>query len=211
MEVLKLTAEIKKNTKERIIAVALDLFSVQGFATVSVRDIGREVGIKESSIYYHFKNKEHILETILARVKLQNEAEKDRFMKSLQVTASIERKPFIASGLYYVEHVLLQDHMYKLIRMLTIEKQRNEQAAEMYAQLLFQWPLQHQEYVFNHMMKAGLMKQECAAELAAEYQSLIVFVFQKYFSGSGEVVTMNKQAAKLELERLLDRFYNRYL
>ena len=54
-----------KPTKERIFDVSLELFSQRGFDAVSVREIAREVGIRESSIYNHYKNKEAILDTII--------------------------------------------------------------------------------------------------------------------------------------------------
>ena len=55
----------KKPTKEKIFEVSLDLFSQKGFDAVSVREIAREVGIRESSIYNHYKNKEAILDAII--------------------------------------------------------------------------------------------------------------------------------------------------
>ena len=42
--------ETKKPTKEKIFDVSIDLFSQKGFDAVSVREIAREVGIRESSI-----------------------------------------------------------------------------------------------------------------------------------------------------------------
>ena len=44
------------NTKERIFDVSVDLFSMYGYDGVSIRQIAYEVGIKESSIYNHYKN-----------------------------------------------------------------------------------------------------------------------------------------------------------
>ena len=41
-------------TKQKILDVALDLFSQNGFSAVSIRDICKVVDIKESSVYYHF-------------------------------------------------------------------------------------------------------------------------------------------------------------
>ena len=43
-------------TKEKITETALDLFSQRGYDGVSVRDIARAVGIRESSIYNHFQS-----------------------------------------------------------------------------------------------------------------------------------------------------------
>lgn len=53
------------NTKQRILNVALDLFSQKGFSAASIRDICKVVDIKESSVYYHFKNKLAIFDELL--------------------------------------------------------------------------------------------------------------------------------------------------
>jgi AcrR family transcriptional regulator len=53
-----------KDTRERIFLTAVRLFSERGFRGVSVRDITREVGIKESSLYNHFPSKDAIIESI---------------------------------------------------------------------------------------------------------------------------------------------------
>lgn len=42
-------------TKELIQEAALDLFSRKGFDSSSVRDIAAQIGIKDSSLYFHFK------------------------------------------------------------------------------------------------------------------------------------------------------------
>ena len=56
---------MKVNNKDKIFNVSIDLFSEYGYDGVSVRQIAGEVGIKESSIYNHFKSKEAILDSIL--------------------------------------------------------------------------------------------------------------------------------------------------
>ncbi len=45
-----------KETRDRLIAVAKDLFYEQGFKKTSVRQICKEVNINHSLIYYYFKN-----------------------------------------------------------------------------------------------------------------------------------------------------------
>ncbi|MBE3554734.1 MAG: TetR/AcrR family transcriptional regulator [Thermicanus sp.] len=55
---------IESSTKNKILEIADDFFSRKGYTGVSIRDITGEVGIKESSLYKHFKNKEEILQTI---------------------------------------------------------------------------------------------------------------------------------------------------
>ncbi len=53
------------STRDRIFAAAVNLFSTRGYHGTSIREIAREVGIKESSIYNHFPGKDGILEAIL--------------------------------------------------------------------------------------------------------------------------------------------------
>ena len=52
------------NTKDKILNEALKMFSDLGYKSVSIRDIAKKVDIKESSIYYHFKNKQDILDLV---------------------------------------------------------------------------------------------------------------------------------------------------
>ena len=56
-------------TKERILEAAAELFARRGFPGVSIRDITRTVGIKESSLYNHFRHKEALLEAVLDRME----------------------------------------------------------------------------------------------------------------------------------------------
>jgi AcrR family transcriptional regulator len=48
-------------TRERILDVALDLFTDQGFDGTSMREIAERLDISKPSIYYHFASKEDIL------------------------------------------------------------------------------------------------------------------------------------------------------
>jgi AcrR family transcriptional regulator len=53
------------STRERILAVALELFAQHGFGGASMRELARSVGIRESSLYNHFPGKAAILEAIV--------------------------------------------------------------------------------------------------------------------------------------------------
>ena len=54
----------RKGTKQTILDTALALFSQKGYTSVSIRDICGQIGIKESAIYYHFKNKQDIFDVL---------------------------------------------------------------------------------------------------------------------------------------------------
>jgi len=53
--------------REEIVAAATELFYEYGFQKATMRDICRKIGITQAALYYHFRNKEDILYTIIER------------------------------------------------------------------------------------------------------------------------------------------------
>jgi AcrR family transcriptional regulator len=49
------------STRERILNVALDLFTEKGFDGASLREIAERLGVTKAAIYYHFASKNDIL------------------------------------------------------------------------------------------------------------------------------------------------------
>ena len=51
----------ERDTRQDILNAALDLFSENGFFGTSMRDIAKQVGVRESALYHHFKSKDAIV------------------------------------------------------------------------------------------------------------------------------------------------------
>ncbi|HUI60195.1 MAG TPA: helix-turn-helix domain-containing protein [Steroidobacteraceae bacterium] len=56
------------STRERILDVALELFTDQGFDGTSIREIAERIHISKPAIYYHFASKEEILMALHMRL-----------------------------------------------------------------------------------------------------------------------------------------------
>jgi len=56
------------DTKQRILDVALDLFTEQGYDGTSLRQIAEQLGVTKAAIYYHFESKEDILMALHMRL-----------------------------------------------------------------------------------------------------------------------------------------------
>jgi AcrR family transcriptional regulator len=59
------------DTRRRILAVALELFSTRGYAGTSIRDIAEAMGMTKASLYYHFESKEQILEAVTEPIRAE--------------------------------------------------------------------------------------------------------------------------------------------
>jgi AcrR family transcriptional regulator len=54
------------STKQRILAIARELFARQGYTGTSITDIARELGTSTAALYYHFPSKADILRGLTA-------------------------------------------------------------------------------------------------------------------------------------------------
>ena len=53
------------DTRQRILAVANELFIEQGYEGTSLREIADRLDITKAALYYHFRSKDDILQTLL--------------------------------------------------------------------------------------------------------------------------------------------------
>jgi AcrR family transcriptional regulator len=58
-------AHARGGTRERIQAVALELFAEQGYEKTSLREIAERLGVTKAALYYHFKSKEDIVRSLV--------------------------------------------------------------------------------------------------------------------------------------------------
>jgi AcrR family transcriptional regulator len=58
-------------TRDRILDVALDLFTAKGYDATSMREIAERLGITKPALYYHFDSKEDIVRALLADMEHQ--------------------------------------------------------------------------------------------------------------------------------------------
>jgi len=73
-------------TKTRILAVAEEIFSNVGFDGARVDDIAKKAGVNKALIYYYFKSKDEILETLFSSLV---EDAKNMLVKSMEGTPDV--------------------------------------------------------------------------------------------------------------------------
>ena len=196
-------------TKIVIQNTALELFAVHGYNAVSIRDIGKKVGIKESTIYYYFENKQDILNQLLAQVEELIAAMKEAFTRKFSQIDDVLETEFVSAAVHYLNQFFLNDHVLKYIRMLSIEMQSNQKATELYRSLVFTMPVEHQTQVFEQMIAKRFFREDDAYQLAMEYQSIIYSIFQKHCGGYAPT-SDDIEGANRELVLFMQRFYRQY-
>jgi AcrR family transcriptional regulator len=182
-------------TKEKILTEALSLFSVRGYDPVSVRDIAGAVGIKESSLYNHFKNKQDIFETILNEYSarwnalfggLQLSDADNQFSvddRTVSMYRNMTQAQFRNIAEVIFEAYMTDEVNVKFRKMLTIEQYRNEEIRKLFRKISFDDSLDYQARLFQALIELGCFKRTDPYILAVEFFSPIFLIFYKY---SGE-------------------------
>ena len=193
-------------TKESILKVALELFSQRGFSAVSIRAICKEVNIKESSVYYHFKNKQAIFDELIDRFKniaigMMNQLERSMMSKK-QLTDDF----YSTVSDSFFENYLLDDFCNKVIRIMMIEQFCNDEIKNTFHQWLFVEPLKFQSHIFEMLMEIGIIKRGNSEYLAIKYYAPVFFFAQKWLF-SGELSEEKKNAFRSDATRHIQSFF----
>lgn len=59
---------MSKDTKERILEAALELFAQSGYMGTSMSDIAKQLGITKGALYKHYTSKQEILDSIVEKM-----------------------------------------------------------------------------------------------------------------------------------------------
>lgn len=176
--------EEKNSTKKMIEEVALELFSKKGYKAVSIRDIGKQVGIKESSIYYHFLNKQAIMDSLLQKIDILIDKMKSSFEAEFAKIVEVPETAMCEVAIGLMKNYLLNPYVYKVLSVLAIEQMSDKKAYETYQRLVFEMPLLQQTQIFRKMIDKGYIKPNNPTVLAHEYYAIIYLAFQKNCVGS---------------------------
>lgn len=163
------------NTRERITEAALELFSQRGYDGVSVRDIARAVGIRESSLYNHFENKRAIFDGIVDFCVQQSE----RYFRqsALPFAEGDDASVYQGIGLDRLQELIERTFRFffddpwnaRFRRLLLLSQYADPRCRDIYRRLYRDKCVQVQAYIFSALMDAGELRREDPLAVAAEF------------------------------------------
>ena len=166
-------------TKKKILEVAIELFSRKGYSDVSVRELTKEVGIKESSLYNHFKSKEAILEMIYLLFQQQNASAFPSVDILPELVKWISVEDFLWKGLENFKKTVEDPLHEKMWRILNIEQFKDQRARDIILNL-YHGTIDFLEVAFKAFMNEKKIKEGNARTLAIQYQYPIFTMMTEY-------------------------------
>ena len=160
-----------KDTKERILAAALDMFSQNGYAGTNIRELTASLGLVKSSMYKHFKSKEEIWNTLLDEM-IAYYAEHFGSPEHLPPVPD-STEGLVALTMQMADFTIHDEMVIKTRKLLTIEQFRDERARELATKHFLTGLRDMFTPIFTGMMDRGLLRQDDPAMLAFAYTAPI--------------------------------------
>jgi AcrR family transcriptional regulator len=166
-------------TEQRILDVAAERFARAGYDGVSVREIAALAGIRESSVYNHFENKEAILLTLYDEfVRLvpgtrPSEEELDRMLTFLTP------EEIFKAILFHVGKSV-SGTLANTAQIISYEKFKNPRAAEMYYRYVVGEPAAYYERLIRKMIHLGMVQPVDARFFAEQYNYVSIALTKEY-------------------------------
>ena len=168
------------DTIRRILDTAADLFARNGYDSVSMRGIAEKVGIKESSVYNHFKSKAEILDSLFeefienAPKSRPSDDDVEKMLAMMQPEELFKNIVF-----YFGSHV--SKTLENIAMIINNEKYRNPRAAEVYYQYVVNEPSDYFERLIRKMAQRGMVKPVDARIFAEQYNYVSIALTKEYF------------------------------
>lgn len=186
------------DTKQRILSESLRLFSENGYDAVSVAEIASAVGIKAPSLYKHYKSKRDIFDSILKKM-----SEADGFYADENDMPNVDDEYNNVSlesiktfSVAMFKHWTDDEFAARFRRMLSLERFKNSEMAELYKSYISSGPLDYMKEVF-----AGMNYSENdAGQLALSFYGPMFMLYTVYDESE------NKKEIVLQAEMHINKF-----
>lgn len=190
----------QEDTKQRILSESLRLFSENGYDAVSVAEIASAVGIKAPLLYKHYKSKRDIFDSILKKM-----SEADGFYADENDMPNVDDdynnvslESIKTFSVAMFKHWTDDEFAARFRRMLSLERFKNSEMAELYKSYISSGPLDYMKEVF-----AGMNYSENdAGQLALSFYGPMFMLYTVYDESENKKEIVSQ--AEMHINKFID-------
>ena len=159
-------------TKEKILKISTTLFSELGYKGTSVRKIAAKVGIRESAIYNHYKNKEEIFLEVAKGIFSSPFSIDEEEIKELATRG----KPFLQKFTMQYKMLTFDKSGENMFRLLMIELLQNKELREQFMSDFHNKNIKVLSEGFFIMMQNDLIRSNDPMMISYEFLSTLFYI-----------------------------------
>ena len=137
------------STRDRLLDAALERFSRDGWGGTSIRDLARDVGVREGSVYKHFDSKQAIFDALVDRA--------DARMAEVALPAylGIDEDRLVAVAEGFFDAVLHDPELAALRRLFIVSQYRDPELGRRLRHYWIEQPIAFQAEIFAGLIRVG--------------------------------------------------------
>ena len=143
------------DTKERILAAALEMFSKNGYAGTNIRELSASLGLVKSGVYKHYESKEAIWNALLDQMTAYYA---DHFGSAEHLPPVPDSPEALTRMTMQMVNITVHDKKIVMTRkVLTLEQFRDDRARELATKHFLTGLTEIFTRIFAEMMDKGFM------------------------------------------------------
>jgi AcrR family transcriptional regulator len=195
----------ERDTHQDILDAALDLFAQDGFFGTSMRQIAKQVGVRESALYHHFESKEEILRS-LAKVYGPGHA---NAIAQLDIGAMLDATPpreLLQQLIHFIITTWSTPHEQKMMRLMLSEGPRLKDRGVLNLSSYIKEARQNVSRIFDEMMKRKLIKKADPITVTVAFMAPLMMMRMIYMVMANGPI--DHKGLKEEVDRHLEFFWH---
>jgi AcrR family transcriptional regulator len=178
---------IRRNTRQKILDAALQLFNTQNVDQVTIRDVARKAGISHGNLCYHFPN----IQSLVENLYLQLAAEQDALFARMTST-EVSMETLKASSMESLSIL----YRYKFLMLDFVSVMRKSKTIRNHYRKLYKLRKEQFRKVFAWMSSEGYLKPEL---YPGHYEKVIeqLFIVGDFWIASAEILFDGKEKDKV--------------
>lgn len=158
-------------TRDRILLESLVLFSSQGYAAVSVKDIANKVGVQPGSLYNHFESKEALWYAVLDHIEELYRMYFARLDEAWKTVASFEET---LESMFVELKTVVNIFTYYAFTLVITEQFRDEKAGRLYQDVFLRYSIGYIKEKFDTCIERGWVKSFDTKTVAAFFMNTVL-------------------------------------
>ena len=191
------------DTKERILAAALEMFSQNGYAGTNIRELSASLGLVKSGVYKHYESKEAIWNALLDQMIAYYA---DHFGSADHLPPVPDSPEELTRLTMHMVNINVHDEKIIMTRkVLTLEQFRDDRAKDLATKHFLTGLTEMFTQIFTGMMEKGVLRKDDPKMLAFAYTAPISALIHLCDREPGKTEDALKQAE--EFSRHFIRIY----
>ncbi|MBO7614449.1 MAG: TetR/AcrR family transcriptional regulator [Bacilli bacterium] len=160
-----------KDTREKILENALDMFANKGYEGTNIRELSDALGVSKGAMYRHYESKEQLWDSVISKVEVEYEKNIGSYKEMPEIPNSTDELKELT--LRMMSNSMHDPNLIKYRKMLVREQYKDEKTAILSDQYFLTNILDIYKEIFKGMMGKKLLKQDDYEILALEYSATI--------------------------------------